>query len=447
MKSIIKNWMAECVIIWLYFFLLVFAFLPVYLTTYSYLLGNTYIFSSNKLLLSMAVLFITNISLISNRFEQSTVYELALRLFYLLSFVPMLALYCCGSKISVGMIFEPGVFGALLLTCLYYYSTHEQQRKRFSIKVSPVLNADLYILIICGLVSVFTWALAGFPLFSTFNEGYEQRMALRQNALPTIVNYLYTMAGGALLPYLFTRNLISKNYFRMIATLFFGMLLFFVNGMKTWFFLYIFAIAIYYITSKVKTRLGLYTSVELGVLAVVVISLFVSVRTGALEYISQIGRVIIIPNNIGFKFIDFFRSNELLYLRESIFRSIWRTPYEGGSDFYINYGVNTTLTSSRANNGLFGDAYRNFGIVGIIVYPFLISKVINIIERNCRYESITLRYYIMFILIWGSMNTSFFTWLLTGGIIVLYILLKIYRANAKKGALTIERNGQLEGLI
>ena len=67
----------------------------------------------------------------------------------------------------------------------------------------------------------------------------------------------------------------------------------------------------------------------------------------------------------------------------------------------------------------------------MIVYPFLIAKVFNLIERNSRNEDTGLRFFLIFLLAWGTINASFFTWLLTGGVIVLFILLKIYQANAK----------------
>ena len=49
----------------------------------------------------------------------------------------------------------------------------------------------------------------------------------------------------------------------------------------------------------------------------------------------------------------------------------------------------------------------------------------------------SMRLFILFMAIWGSINNSFFTWLLTGGVLVLIILEKIDRSNAinneKKG--------------
>ena len=96
-------------------------------------------------------------------------------------------------------------------------------------------------------------------------------------------------------------------------------------------------------------------------------------KFGIIDFLSQIGRVTCIPNGIGFRSINFFRDNEFLYLRESILRHFFETPYVGGSDFYIDNGINRTINSARSNNGLWGDAFRNFGIIGIILYPILIS--------------------------------------------------------------------------
>ena len=145
---------------------------------------------------------------------------------------------------------------------------------------------------------------------------------------------------------------------------------------------------------------------------------------GGRDLLSQFGRVFCIPSGIGFKSINFFRQpdNPYLFLRESILRNIFESPYPGGSDFYINYGSEITISSGRANNGLWGDAFRNFGIAGILIYPFFISRVLASIARSVKHKRFRFQIIVIFQAIWNAVNVSFFTWLVTGGIIVLLIL-------------------------
>lgn len=200
--------------------------------------------------------------------------------------------------------------------------------------------------------------------------------------------------------------------------------------MKTWLLLYPLAIGIMIINRFSKgsdNRLDYL--IDLLFMLLPMLCVFVYEWTGAFDLLSQFARVTVIPNNIGFKSIDFFKDNELLYLRESVLRGLLHSPYEGGSDFYINYGANSTLTSSRANNGLWGDAFRNFGILGTLIYPFLIGYVFHVVEMNCRNERMGLRLFILFLILWSAINTSFFTWLLTGGVIVIVAMAKIDSTN------------------
>ena len=430
MNSGVRRWVIESILALLYYNLLVFFFLPVYLRVYAYMLDNTYRLNIYRYLMATLVVFLSTLLMYqkndSNEYEHA--YAFALRLFYVLSFIPMLALFCCGNRFAAKILFAPLIFDVELLFCLRNYSINTH-KKSISIKLPVIAHADLYVLAFCGIISVLAWAMAGFPIVASFSDSYEQRIALRQNSLPTIISYLYTMTGGALLPFLFARNLVCKRYIRMTLSLIFGLFLFFVNGMKTWLLLYILAVVITFLTSKTEKPFSLYLLIELGIIIITIVSAVLASRFGMINMLNQTGRIIIIPNNIGFKYVDFFSTHELLFLRESILRSFFSSPYPGGSDFYINYGVNATITSGRANNGLFGDAFRNFGIIGAVIYPFLTGKVINIIERNCKEEPITLRYFTMLLLVWGAINTSFFTWLLTGGIIILFILLKITSSN------------------
>lgn len=101
-----------------------------------------------------------------------------------------------------------------------------------------------------------------------------------------------------------------------------------------------------------------------------------------------------------------------------------QSPYPGGSDFYINYGTNTTLTSARANNGLWGDAFRNFGFVGMLIYPFLLMFIIKVVINSMDRQRDSVKMFVILLLVWSSINTSFFTWLITGGIVFLILILK-----------------------
>jgi hypothetical protein len=245
--------------------------------------------------------------------------------------------------------------------------------------------------------------------------------------MSSLIRYTFTFLGGAIFPYLFGKSLAEKKYFSAGFSILGGLTMFFVNGMKTWLYLYVFALSIISISYFAKENIKRITIfVEIMLIILILFSIAIYRLYDLVDIVGQVGRVIIIPNNIGFNSIKFFQDKELLFLRESIFRFISDSPYPGGSDFYINYGRYSTIDSSRANNGLWGDAYKNFGIFGIIFYPFLIGGALHLVEKNFRLQPIGLVVFIFFMFIWTSVNTSYFTWLVTGGVFIIIILAKFY---------------------
>ena len=78
--------------------------------------------------------------------------------------------------------------------------------------------------------------------------------------------------------------------------------------------------------------------------------------------------------------------------------------------------------ASIANTGLFGDAYANFKMLGVIVYPALYCLVFKVWENLSKKETAFQAVSIGFVIIWNAINLSFSTWLLSGGVIVFCLL-------------------------
>lgn len=242
------------------------------------------------------------------------------------------------------------------------------------------------------------------------------------------------LLGGVLLPFLFARYLDSKKYFSAVIAIFLGYLLFSVNGMKTWLFLYLFVIAVFILCRIFKNNLTLFFSfLPIFICLLLLFCVLIYSRHGSVAFLSLFGRVFCIPSGIGFKSINFFSKSEnpFLFLRESILRHFFETPYPGGSDFYMKYGSDITVSSGRSNNGLWGDAFRNFGLLGIVFYPFFISLILSWIQKSVRDKSPRLQIIVIFLMIWNAVNTSFFTWLLTGGVVILLVVNAFLNAEDK----------------
>ena len=400
--------------------------MPTYIHIFSYMSDWRYEFDPVKWIISNLI-FVGFLVSQSYSFSYSRkIYEIIHLFVMCICIIPLLSTYAFCSQVDVTYIIYPAIYWLILVVCFHRYAVKKSNDKFLHIP----FKADVTKLLLCLgiLVSLIVWFWAGRPIILSLDDTTEQRMALRAAAMPAVLNYPFMIFGGTVLPYMFAYCMDKRKRLYAIMFLMSGMLLFFTNGMKTWLFMYLLVIGIF-IVSK-------YSRESNRALSLFVVSTFVLLPVfcwlsyqygGRIDYTSQLARVTLLPNVIGFKSVGFFLSpdHEYLYLRESVLRSLFETPYPGGSDFYINYGGESTLTSSRANNGLWGDAFRNFGVVGMVIYPLLTAKIFRLIELNSNYLSFKLRIVIIFIVLWHSVNASFFTWLLTGGVVILWLILKI----------------------
>ena len=426
MRLIIGRWIAEFIILASYMVFYEFVLLKEYMDIFTYLfVGVMYHPNIVKIIISAVLFFFFSLLLLNSHSEKNRIYDVFIRFVFCICIIPMLSVYACFEGIDQRNVLYPTLFFLLLIAVLKYYSSKEEGNEIVYLRIPHLKHTDYILLVLCATCAVMIWAISGFPIALNFDIAYERRMSLRMEALPSVLNYLFMFIGGTALPYLFAKTWTSKRFFSAGISLVTGIILFFVNGMKTWLLLYPLFLGIALIckmSGNKEQKMNLLIDSMFLLISVGCVAIYK--LTGHFDLMSQFARVTAIPNNIGFRSIGFFKENELLYLRESILRVFWSTPYEGGSDFYINYGADSTITSSRANNGLWGDAFRNFGLVGILIYPFFIGQIFRVIEVNCRGQEYKLRVFIMFLVLWSSINTSFFTWLLTGGVIIIVLMAK-----------------------
>ncbi len=422
MRQKLQTWSIYFVLMLIYKSLFDFVFLPVYYAVFSYMTGATYVFSSGKYSLScfaFVLLMLFSIDL----FDKLDIYSVIITILYAVCIVPMLSVYAFVSFVSMDEIIYPTLFWCILLGYFNRKKRINTGREINMIKIPSLKPASEGILIMCSVGTLICWAWAGFPVLLSLSDSTSQRIALRANSMPTLLGYVFMLLGGVVFPYLFARFLNEKKIFFTVASFLCGFLLYSINGMKTWIFLYLFAIALGVLCDISKNNIkSVCYAIVIGLCFLLIVCVVFYVKVGKIDFLSQFGRIFCIPNGIGFRSITFFKKNEVLLLRESILRNLFETPYPGGSDFFIDYGANRTLTSARSNNGLWGDAFRNFGLVGIVVYPMIIGKVLDVIRITLNGLNLKFQIFVMFLMVWNSVNISFFTWLLTGGVIIVYLL-------------------------
>ena len=234
----------------IYKLLLDFVFLKVYYGVYAYMINGTYEWNLIKYLISVVFfgifLLLTHVS----PTEESAIQRVVITLFMVICIVPMLSVYAFLSYVTVFSIFCPVIFWILMILCITRSNWLARRTKR--IVIPPIKQASIGLLVICSVLGVLCWVWAGFPILLSISDSTAARIALRENSMPTLLGYIFVILGGVIFPYLFARYLDAKKRVYTVVAVGVGFLLYSVNGMKTWLFLYIFTVGIYFLCELLK---------------------------------------------------------------------------------------------------------------------------------------------------------------------------------------------------
>lgn len=209
------------------------------------------------------------------------------------------------------------------------------------------------------------------------------------------------------------------------------LLLFSFGGQKTYLFYILCAYGSYFIMKK-RTNTAWLTK-----------SITVIAGVGILEYICTktfyivnyiIRRVMIVPGALSTFYFDFFTKNMPDYWRQSIMRWVgFESPYSDNISYMIGE-LYLNDDSIMANNGMLGDAFANFGWIGVFLFPLLLILSFKLLD-GCA-EGINPRVTFILSIIYGMnfTNGAFWTRMLTSGFIFICLI-----------ALTIPRDEKEEG--
>ncbi len=322
------------------------------------------------------------------------------------------------------------IFWIILIGLCIFYSNIKRKKEGEKEKTVFLSGNHLnsFLLVMGIIITIYLVKKFGLNV-SSFTSLYQAREKFRTIQLSTIDSYLLSWNATVIFPWLFLISLNTKKYIRCILILVFALMMFAINGMKTWLVLYAIIIALVFITKKHDLNKSM-NIITLGLTSLIIISLFAFKIDGQYNMLGMLDRSIILPGEINYYYLDFFSKHEFLYLRESIFKVFATSPYIPKSSVQISMINMSNAYYHNATNGLIGDYYGNFGIFGIIIYPFMIIATYIVLIKSTKGYDIAVKSVIFFILMWLLINTSFFTWLMTGGyllyLLVLYLNKKIY---------------------
>lgn len=335
--------------------------------------------------------------------------------------------------------FLPITFGywifLILALLLNHKLTSDSNLEKRAWRISDNMRYYFLFFSVTILTVLFSGLYGDFRLFVSFDIANIFRYEFREINLPFGINYLIPLIATILIPYTIIYTHLRKNYVLLIPLLIYSSMLYSIAGNKSWLYVNVMTLFIVLFADKILSRVKLQTIIFLAISFFLLINLITFKYLNSYDLIRTFDRVFSIPSQISYYYFDFFGQNEYLFLRESIFRFIASSPYQINSPFLIG-GTYLSGFGEHANNGLMGDAYSNFGLLGIIVYPFVIVLIMRTLGSLISHDKKTSIIF-SFILIWNLINGPLFAWLLSGGVLFLVLISKFLPLNnSTSGELT-----------
>lgn len=281
-------------------------------------------------------------------------------------------------------------------------------------------RTSLYIVAICmSLIILYISGIyTGFRFHFTLLDVYDLRDESSGFAVPTIISYVHA-ASNYVLPFLYAYFLLNKKYIIAFSIATVILLNFGIAGHKSVLFALILAtFGVYFFTYKRVNYLFYFFS-ALPIVAFIEFKLFGTSFFASLF----VYRVLFLPSILNYCYYDFFSVREFDYYRQGILGKLGLdSPY----DTKIPYIIGETYfndSDTFANNGLFSDAYLNFGTIGVVLFPMILIMFFKLIDSLSRSLDQHLMFVPVFIISIVLLSAAFTTSLLTNGLLILAMMI------------------------
>ena len=142
-----------------------------------------------------------------------------------------------------------------------------------------------------------------------------------------------------------------------------------------------------------------------------------------------IRRVFFVPTLLNYVYMDYFTAHDFLYWSNSLLKNIFLYPYNVSPVFVI--GAYLDRPDMAANTGLFGSGYMQLGIFGIILYTFIVTVLINLIQQFQQLPKWMINAIVLMPMLSLFISSDLPTALLTHGLLIAVVILYLYSTPEK----------------
>nr|WP_320191932.1 hypothetical protein [uncultured Desulfobacter sp.] len=286
------------------------------------------------------------------------------------------------------------------------------------------LYESKFILYLCSLVILFLTCFfmiryVGFSFNLNLARVYEVREQFSAESIP-IVGYLFKWACYVIIPFLFSLFWIQKRWIALGCIVALQIFMFSGTGNKTFLFSLVWVVALMWALKKdlplIYLTMGFSFIVIAGVLSYICI--------GDVWVSSLFTRRTLLAQPMQYFFYhDFFSQHPFVHLSgHSFFKAFSNYPYDMspakmiGSIYYGN-------PENNANTGLVGDAFMNFGFLGLIMWSMVTGMMMKLIDSLSEGMDIRVAASVIAMPIITLTNSALLTNLLTHGLAVALLVL------------------------
>lgn len=351
-----------------------------------------------------------------------------LYLLFLVSVVPFTTMIAFG-QFTRGYIFWNSIYWFVLI---FVDSILSHIKKFNKIQINMRRIASDKVLKIVAIISFMvvlyiSSRYTGFRFYFSFRGTYDLRVEARAFNMPTLLRYAFSWTR-AINPILLAYFMRSKQHIFTGLCILVQLLSFGINGMKSTLFFMAIVIAVNLFPRFRLSRMN--QLILFGMTGLGFVSYLEYVLRGT-YYIASliIMRVMFLPNLISFYYYDFFSAHTPDYFRASILRFVGAvTPYPDLQHLIGNKYFHSEAMGS--NDGLIADALTNFGLPGVFIMPVVLVLSFKLIDRMV--EGLDERIYLIeaAILTLTLISNFFTSILLTNGLILIVLLLKIIKKSS-----------------
>jgi len=337
----------------------------------------------------------------------------------LLSYVPMLTLFAFMNQPRSYMYAVTGfwmlVFLLLKLPGISILSLKKSQSK--------IIYYSLFICLFI-IVLFLIYKYIGFSINFDLMKVYDIRSQFVELKVP-LAGYLFTWMGYILNPIFFILFITRKKWIFATMVVSLQILLFSITGNKSFFF----ALPYIFILISIVPRKNSFSWMTIGLATIILVGMLSYWLADNLWILNLfVRRTLLVPAQLSFFYYDFFSKNQFTFLsHHQIFRAFLDYPYYLNpahliADIYFN------SPQGGANNGIYADAYMNFGFIGLVLWGGFLAILLKLYNSISNNKDIKITIAAVAMPVMSLTNSAFLTCLLTHGIllslIVLYLLPK-----------------------